>query len=133
LLVGIGGGSLSAGIATSRRIYKMSEQERETHVESMATTFKNNWIDVAVHFVLFGIVVYLIPNMVISQVAETESVRRVIQDLWLQGVDDESLRMVIVLFLKNITIIPFTIVWIFYGLPDFLRNPSTSEGRQVYL
>lgn len=124
LLVGIGGGNLSAGIATSRRIYKMSEQERETHVESMATTFKDNGIDVAVSFVIFGIFVYLIPNMIISQIAETESVRRVVQDLWLQGVDDESLRTVIVLFIKNITIIPFTIIWMFYGLPDFLRKPD---------
>jgi hypothetical protein len=131
LLVAIGDGSLSAGIATIRRIGTMSEQERETNAEPMVTTFKNNWIDVAVSFVIFGIFVYLIPNIVISRIADTESVLRVVQTLGLQGLDDESLRMVIVFFLKNSTIIPFTIVWMFYGIPDFLRNhPDKSNTKQ---
>jgi hypothetical protein len=126
LLVTIGGGSLGAGITTIRRISKMSEQERETNAEPMMTTFKNNWLDVALSFVIFVIFVYLIPNIVISRIADTESVLRVVQNLGLQGLDDESLQTVIVFVLKNITIIPFTIVWMFYGLPDFLRSDKSN-------
>jgi uncharacterized BrkB/YihY/UPF0761 family membrane protein len=129
LLVVIGGGSLSAGIATIRRISKMSEQERERHVESMGTTFKNNWLDVALSFAIFGIFVYLIPNIVISQIADNENVLRVVQNLGLQELDDESLRTIIVFFLKNSTIIPFTIVWMFYGLPDFLRSDKSNTKQ----
>jgi steroid 5-alpha reductase family enzyme len=128
-LVAIGGGSLRVGSATIRRIHKMSEQERETNVESMGNSFKHNWLDVAVSFVIFLIFVYLIPNIIISQIAENESVLGFVQYFGLQGLDDESVRTVIVFFLKNITIIPFTIVWMFYGLPEFLRNrPGVPAG-----
>jgi hypothetical protein len=128
-LVAIGGGSLREGSATIRRIHKMSEQERETKAEPMETNFKNNWIDVVVGFVIFGVFVYLIPNVIISQIAETESVLRFVRNHGLQGLDDESLGTVIDFFLRNLTIIPFTIIWIFYGLSDFLRNHSGVPAR----
>lgn len=70
---------------------------------------------------VFSLFAYLV-NSGISWLAEQNALLAFVQRIpYLGSLERTRLPMLIVFFLKNLTSIPFTLVWVFYGLVHLLQ------------
>ncbi len=100
----------------------LSDEERETAFQSVWNACKRNWVEVVLTIVVYAVFVFL-ANAGIALIAEDQSVQMAVRNLGIQT-DTESLRTVIAFFLKNSSVIPFTIVWMYHGLYQYLATAN---------
>ena len=104
-LVVVGEGSFTAGVTAIKNVRKMSGYV------SIWNNLKGRWVAVIWSIAAFIIFASLV-NAVISLIAHNDTVLSTVQNLGFPPTKDESLKSAIIFFLKNITIIPFTLVWL---------------------
>ncbi|MFN8441327.1 MAG: hypothetical protein U0175_11180 [Caldilineaceae bacterium] len=81
----------------------------------------SRWMLLLWSILVFAVFALLV-NGGIRWIAQYGSNQNVLQGLpLLSSLDKDRLSLVIVFFLKNLTIIPFTLVWLCYGLVRLLR------------
>lgn len=129
LLFIIGRGSVSGGIQTITSIFKMPKDERDSAFTKMGKTFKLNWIVVLRGILFYGAAIISL-NYLIGWMAGTSVAHTLLLDLGLPGSNENTLHTAATLFLKNLTVIPFTIIFqyllVLYLLnPTSFRNPSS--------
>ena len=112
-LVVVGEGSFTAGVMRIKSVCNMTN-----HV-SIWNNLKGRWVAVIWSIAAFIIFACLV-NVVIDRIANNDAVFSTVRNLGFPPTKDASLRFAIIFFLKNITIIPFTLVWLF-GLYRMLR------------
>lgn len=121
-LVVLGHGSLETGIERVRQVFDTPEDKRESQFDSIWTAARRHWIDVTASVVVFAAFA-LVVNVAIAQVAANQSVLAFVSSLGV-GIGDEALKTALAFFLKNVTIIPLTIVWMVVGLYGYLASKT---------
>src|SRR5262245_22548025 len=104
-LVVVGEGSLTDGITAIKNAWKM------TGFISIWNNLKYRWGAVLWSIAAFIVFASLI-NLVISLIAHNDIVLSAVRNFGFPPAKDDSLKVALIFFLKNITIIPFTLVWL---------------------
>jgi hypothetical protein len=121
----VGDGSPAAGIRRIRRLFAKLKVNQGAASDALWGKLKARWMDLVLIVVVFSAFAYLV-NFTIGSIAQSEAVLERLRGVaLLNELSDESLGYVFVFVLKNLTIIPFTLVW-WYGLYRWLRYGSPS-------
>ena len=98
----------------------VSGDGRGAALAHLASGWTHRWPQTLVALVLFAVVAVL-ANVTVFAIAAASPVRRLAIRVGIAGPDEGRATTAIVLFIKNLTIIPFTAVWI-WGLLLFLSR-----------
>ena len=100
----VGEGSFTAGVTAIKSVWNTAGYV------SIWNNLKARWVAVIWSIAAFIIFACLV-NLVINLIAHNDTVISAVRNLGFPPTKDESLRFAVLFFLKNITIIPFTLVW----------------------
>lgn len=106
----LGEGSLKKGFQRCKRAFTLKKSERKTLWHTVVRNFKTYWPALLWNFIIFCMLAFLI-DYCIKEIANNQSVL-----LWLKDqhiLHASASANPLVFFLKNLTVIPFTIIFEF--------------------
>jgi len=124
-LIAIGEGALGPGLKKVRTIVRLSEAEKSAAFARMGQTIKEQWRAVLRDILLFGLTAIAI-NYVIGEVSQTRTVYSLMTSWGVPGSNEDSVQAAATLFMKNLTVIPLTIVFQ-YGIVRYLLRQERIE------
>lgn len=124
-LIAIGEGALGPGLKKVRTIVRLSEAEKSAAFARMGQTIKEQWRAVLRDILLFGLTAITI-NYVIGEVSQTRTVYSLMTSWGVPGSNEDSVQAAATLFMKNLTVIPLTIVFQ-YGIVRYLLRQERIE------
>ena len=108
LILVIGEGSLSKGFQRCRRAFTMKKNERKASWDIIVRNFKEYWPSLLLNVVIFGVLAFL-TNYFIGVVANDQQVLTGLKEQHVLAASASA--NPVVFFLKNLTVIPFTIIF----------------------
>ncbi len=96
----------------------LSAPGRSSLLARLAGGLGLHWPQVLIAALVF-VLVAVVANMIIFALARSTRVLALAGGLGVEAPDQKSLRLAVMLFIKNLTIIPFTVIWV-WGLLAFL-------------
>jgi len=124
-LIAIGEGALGPGLKKVRTIVRLPEAEKSAAFARMGQTIKEQWRAVLRDILLFGLTAITI-NYVIGEVSQTRTVYSLMTSWGVPGSNEDSVQAAATLFMKNLTVIPLTIVFQ-YGIVRYLLRQERIE------
>jgi hypothetical protein len=118
ILVAIGGGDPLEGAHRIASFF--SGPDHSEALGRLARGWGQRWAQALAALVLFAIAAGL-ANVATFAIAGLAPVRGLAARAGIAGADDKASKLAVVLFLKNLTIIPFTMIWL-WGLLLFLAR-----------
>ncbi len=113
ILAIIGGGDVLAGVRSIWR-FLTTPAVRDVGLSHLSGNLGLHWVDALENLAAFA-VVGLIANLIIFGIASNSRVLAAVRRAGLAAPDEKARKLALVLFVKNITIIPFSAVWL-WGL-----------------
>jgi hypothetical protein len=119
-LLAVGNGKVGKGIEALRTIFRIPKDERDAAVLLMWRNAKGHWTAILRDITLFGIAAVVI-NVGIGVIAEGRTASSLLIGLGISNADGETMQNAATLFMKNLTVIPLTIVFL-CGMIRYLLN-----------
>ena len=116
-LLVLGEGSIGKGTQSVRSIFLLNRAQWKSIWSVVITRIKVNWIALVINLLMYSVVAFII-NFIIDKVAYDTELLTMLQNSHILA--PKTSEWVLLLFFKNLTVIPFTII--FNGVPFALGN-----------
>ena len=127
----LGEGRISIGVQRVRSIFQLNRAQWQSIGLNIITRLKSNWLALLINLIVYSAIAMII-NYLIDKIAYNSNLLKALQNSHILAAN--TTEWVILLFFKNITVIPFTIIFngfVLLWVANSGRFSKKSFGRTI--
>jgi hypothetical protein len=130
-LLVIGEGSIGKGVNRIKNLFRLNWSQWKSIYSIVITRMKANWIALVINLLIYSVIAFII-NFIIDKVAYDTELLTTLHNSNILA--PNTTEWVLLLFFKNLTVIPFTLIFngnVFLWVTDTLQAEGRKQGMIV--